>query len=193
MEGYTPEDRELLREMRRVRRRLKGKRLLWSLIIWALIAAAAGWFLMSRYCMLAVANGPDMGMAVPAGSTVLVFRLQPDENGEGPAQGDVIVFERDGVLEIKRVAAMGGDEMGRGEDGQLTVNGETVSGISALWPQDAPELPFTVPEGEYFVVTDRDGLSADSRSAAFGTVEKDSVAGIAKYVIWPAFRIGEIK
>ena len=189
MEGYTPEDRELLREMRRVRRNVKGKRLLWSLIVWFLIAAAAGWFLIGRYCAVAIAHGPGMGTAVPAGSVVLAFRPQ---TGVNPARGDVIVFRRDSALEIMRLAAVGGDELGRDENGRLTVNGEAL-GSGAAWTKDAPETPFTVPEGEYFVLGDRWDLSVDSRSAAFGTVEKDSVVGTVKYLIWPAYRLGEIK
>ena len=190
MEGYTPEDRELLREMRRVRRVKKCKRLLWGLLIWGALAAAAGWILLNRYCALAVANGPAMGPAVPAGSVVLAF--QPQE-GNSPKRGDVIVFGRENAWEIKRVAAVGGDEVDQDENGQLTVNGQAVAGCVLDGGTGQIELPFTVPEGEYFVLGDRYDLSVDSRSAAFGTVELSSVAGTAKYIIWPAYRIGEIK
>ncbi|MBR3017585.1 MAG: signal peptidase I [Clostridia bacterium] len=176
MEGYTPEDRELLREMRRVRRVKKGKRLLIGLLIWGFLAAAAGWIILNRYCALVVANGPGMGPAVPAGSVVLAFQPQA---GKGLKMGDVILFGREDAWEIKRVAAVGGDEVDQDENGQLTVNGTVVDGCSASGAADMIELPFTVPEGEYFVLGDRYALSVDSRSAAFGTVELPSVAGVA--------------
>ena len=190
MEGYTPEDRELLREMRRVRRVQKGKRLLVGAIVWALIAAATGAFLMYRYFTLAVAHGPGMGDAVPSGSVVLAQRTK---TGEGIARGDVILFGREDAWEIKRVAAVGGDEVDQNENGQLTVNGTAVAGYTALRSAQLPEQPFVVPEGEYFVLGDRLDLSVDSRSTAFGTVQEENVVGIAKYIIWPAYRIGGIR
>ena len=90
MEGYSPEDRELLREMRRVRRRLKAKRLLWGLIGWAFLSAVAGCVLQYWQFTLAVAHGPGMGNTAPSGSVLLIQRQQ---EGNSPVQGDVILFE----------------------------------------------------------------------------------------------------
>ena len=190
MEGYTPEDRELLREMRRVRRVKKSKRLLWELLTWGVLAALTGWILMTRFCAMAVSRGPAMGPAVPAGSVVVALRPWGEAR---PRRGDVILFGRENAWEIKRVAAVGGDELDRDESGQLTVNGEAVAGCMMSGGAEEIELPFTVPEGEYFVLGDRYGLSVDSRSAAFGTVDSANVAGVAKYIVWPAYRIGEIE
>ena len=190
MEGYSPEDRELLREMRRVRRRLKAKRLLWGLIGWAYLSAVAGFVLQYWQFTLAVAHGPGMGNTAPSGSVLLIQRQQ---EGNSPVQGDVILFELEDSWEIKRVAAVGGDEVDQDEDGQLTVNGTTISGCDMLWMADLPERPFIVPEGECFVLGDRYELSVDSRSPAFGTVQEGSVVGTAKYIIWPVYRIGEIR
>ena len=190
MEGYIPEDRELLREMRRVRRNLKFKRLLWGMIIWAFLAGAAGWVLLNWFFTLAVANGPGMGQTIPGSSVVLFQRLR---EGQTPSRGDVILFAREDTWDIKRVAAVGGDKVDQDENGRLTVNGRAVSGYNALWSADLPEQPFIVPTGEYFVLGDRYSVSVDSRSQAFGTVEEGSVTGTAKYIIWPAYRIGEIK
>lgn len=191
MEGYTPEDRELLREMRRVRRKMKALRLLWGTVVWAFVATAAAWFLMFRFFTLAVVSGPGMGETAPAGSVALVQRLRGDQ---APERGDVILFEREEALEFKRVAAVGGDRVNQDENGRLTVNGEIVPGYNTPWTADLPEEPYTVPEGEYFVLGDRYDLSVDSRDPDFGTtIQKDSVIGAAKYIIWPAYRIGEIK
>ncbi len=190
MEGYTPEDRELLREMRRVRRHLKGKRLWWGLIIWAFLSAIVGFILLNRFFTLAVAHGPGMGETAPAESVVLFQRLR---EGQKPAYGDVILIEHEESLDIKRVAAAGGDEVGQDEHGQLTVNGVAIPGYDAPWTADLPEQPFVVPEGEYFVLGDRYDLSVDSRSQMFGTVPEDSVVGTATYIIWPAYRIGAVR
>ena len=190
MEGYSPEDRELLREMRRVRRRLKEKRLLWGLIGWAFLSAAVGLILQSWLFTLTVAHGPGMGDTLPSGSVALVQRIR---EGHSPARGNVILFEYGDSWAIKRVAAVGGDEVDQDENGQLTVNGTAIAGCSAMWTEELPEMPFIVSEGEYFVLGDRYDLSVDSRSPAFGTVKEGDVVGTAKYIIWPAYRIGEIK
>ena len=56
MEIYHPKDEELLREMKRVRRVLKRKRLLWGLLIFVVLGAVFGWFVFHRYCAIAVAS-----------------------------------------------------------------------------------------------------------------------------------------
>ena len=49
MEIYHPRDEELLREMRRVRRAAKRRRLIWGLVIWLVLSIAAGIFLFNRF------------------------------------------------------------------------------------------------------------------------------------------------
>jgi signal peptidase I len=190
MEGYLPEDRELQREMRRVRRNLKGKRLLWGFIIWAFLSAMIGLLLMYQFFTVAVAHGPGMGDTAPSGSVVIFRRARA---GQEFARGDVILIEREDGWEIKRVAAVSGDEVDQDQDGRLTVNGTAVAGYTALWSAELPEQPFTVPEGEYFVLGDRYDLSVDSRSPDFGTVTGESVVGTARYIVWPVYRIGEVR
>ena len=81
----------------------------------------------------------------------------------------------------------------RAQSTEGTINGTAIAGYSAPWSAELPEQPFTVPEGEYFVLGDRYGLSVDSRSPVFGTVRGENVVGTAKYILWPAYRIGEIR
>ena len=190
MEGYAPDDRELMREMRRTRRSQKVKRLLWGLFIWAFLSAAVGIFLMYQFFTLAVVHGPGMGEAAPSGSVLLVRRAR---EGQPAARGDVILIAREESWEIKRVAAVGGDAVDRDENGCLTINGTAIAGCSAPSWAELPEQPFIVPEGEFFVLGDRYSLSIDSRSPAFGTVRGENVVGTAKYILWPVYRIGEIR
>ena len=91
MEIYRPRDEELLREMRRVRRAAKRKRLIWGLVIWLVLSIAAGIFLFSRFYLLAVVKGPAMGDTLPAGSLVLVRRM---ENNTTYKAGDVLLYEK---------------------------------------------------------------------------------------------------
>ena len=91
MEIYHPRDEELLREMRRVRRSAKRKRLIWGLVIWLLLSIAAGIILFNRFYMLSVVQGPAMGDTLPAGSLVLVRRSEKDKSYEA---GDILLYEK---------------------------------------------------------------------------------------------------
>ena len=91
MEIYHPRDEELLREMRRVRRAAKRKRLIWGLVIWLVLSIAAGIFLFNRFYMLAVVRGPAMADTLPAGSLVLVRRAEKDT---AYTAGDILLYEK---------------------------------------------------------------------------------------------------
>lgn len=91
MEIYHPRDEELLREMRRVRRSAKRRRLIWGLIIWLLLSIATGIFLFNRYFTLTVMQGAAMGDTLPAGSLVLVRRA---DKGTQYTAGDILLYEK---------------------------------------------------------------------------------------------------
>ena len=91
MEIYHPRDEELLREMRRVRRSDRRKRLSIGLSILLILSIAAGLFVFHRYYQLAVMRGPAMGGTLPDGAMVLVRRL---ETGKTYEAGDILLFEK---------------------------------------------------------------------------------------------------
>ena len=91
MEIYHPRDEELLREMRRVRRSAKRKRLIWGLVIWLLLSIAVGILLFNRFYMLSVVQGPAMGDTLPSGSLVLVRRSEKDKSYKA---GDILLYEK---------------------------------------------------------------------------------------------------
>jgi len=91
MEIYHPRDEELLREMRRVRRADRRRRVTWGLAVILILALAAGWFVFNRYYQLAVIHGPGMGDTLPEGSLVLVRKTEP---GKTYVSGDIILFEK---------------------------------------------------------------------------------------------------
>jgi len=91
MEIYHPKDEELLREMRRVRRADRRRRVSWGLAILLILALAAGWFLFNRFYMLSVIHGPAMGDTLPEGTLVLVRKSEP---GKNYVSGDIILYEK---------------------------------------------------------------------------------------------------
>ena len=91
MEIYHPRDEELLREMRRVRRSDRRKRLARGLAVLLVLSIAFGLFVFHRYYQLAVMHGSAMGDTLPEGSLVLVRR---PETGKGYVSGDIILYEK---------------------------------------------------------------------------------------------------
>jgi signal peptidase I len=123
---------------------------------------------------------------------VLVSKL--DYRFRAPIRGDIIVFNPptpDATIPyVKRVVAVGGETVDlRG--GNLFVNGQAVSfpeAHGATQPQ-APQIayPFTVPEGQVFVMGDNRTFSSDSRT--FGPVPVGNIIGKVILRFWPFDRV----
>ncbi|MGH3089162.1 MAG: signal peptidase I [Rubrobacteraceae bacterium] len=108
-----------------------------------------------------------------------------------PDRGDILVFESvDGTGQdlIKRVAAVGGDEV-RVRNGQLFVNGERQNEpyVNRRSPDGSSFGPETVPEDHVFMMGDNRANSADSR--VFGPVPYENVEGEAFVLFWPVNRL----
>lgn len=111
-----------------------------------------------------------------------------------PQRGDIIVFNPPTVSDkpyIKRVLGLGGDTM-EVKGGSLFVNGVKVDE-----PYIAPNItdcnqancqPWTVPDGDIFVMGDNRRNSSDSR--VFGVVKIDSIIGKAWLTYWPLSDFG---
>ncbi len=190
MEIYHPKDDELLREMKRVRHVLRRKRLLWGLIITLVLAAVFGWIVFYQYCTLAVMRGPAMGDTLPDGSLVLVWL----SNGEEYRQGDLVLYETERGSQIKRVLARGGDQVVIGP--RIRVNGEYIDETGTTGRNADSILASrrqTIEKGMLFVRGDQLSLSVDSRDPAYGTIDEEKVTGKVRFVLWPFYKIGEIR
>ena len=188
MEIYHPQDEELLREMKRVRRAGKSKRLLWGLLIGLVLTAAVGWFLFGRFFALTVCEGPGMSTAVPGGSLVLIRRGTDDLK-----QGDLVLYETDDGWQLKRVMALEGDRVVVNSYGEIRVNSSEYRMDSFAGRTEDTGVStrrLTVPEGEIFVQGDQLSLSVDSRNRDYGTVPLEKVSGKACFILWPIAKFG---
>jgi signal peptidase I len=92
---------------------------------------------------------------------------------------------------IKRIIGLPGETV-EVSDGVVRIDGEPVDEELAaeggyLGGETDDYGPFTVPEGEYFVMGDNRPFSADSRSL-LGTIPADHLIGRAFVLIWPLDR-----
>ncbi|MGA5341013.1 signal peptidase I [Streptomyces griseoincarnatus] len=138
----------------------------------------------------------SMEKGLRVGDRVLVNKLAYTF-GDGPARGDVIVFDGTGYFGdadyVKRVVGVGGDHVVCCDgEGRIRVNGRSVDESGFLFPGDSPStvrFDVVVPEGRLFVLGDHRGSSSDSRdrlgSPGGGMVPVEKVVGRAEGVVWP--------
>ena len=191
MEIYHPKDEELLREMKRVRRALKRKRVIAGLLVFLVLGCVFGWSVFNRYCTLAVLRGPAMGDTLADGSLVLVLRGSGDE----VRQGDIILYETGTGTQIKRIMAREGDQVIVSPYVHLRVNGVTLEEPETTGRNMDAGIRtrrMTVEEGALFVEGDQLSLSVDSRYQDYETVRTENVIGKVRFVLWPMYRIGSI-
>ena len=122
-------------------------------------------------------DGPSMEPTFSDGD---ILRLDSDLSEL--ERGDVIVYERDAVLFIKRIIGLPGESIEFREQG-VYVEGELLkeSYLSALAATYAFEnSEYTTAEDEYFVLGDNRPVSLDSRMERHGMVSKDEIVGIVK-------------
>lgn len=112
-------------------------------------------------------------------------RVLADCHSFAPNRGQAVVYQtEDGLLLIKRIAALGGDELEL-RDQQLFVNGERVIEPYAVHrgdPSLAAEMPFManlsptkIPPGELFVLGDNRDVSFESRHPNHGLIKETSI------------------
>jgi signal peptidase I len=129
------------------------------------------------------------------GDKVLVNKLSYDFHGVH--RGDVVVFKRPpgdyspGIKDlIKRVIGLPNDTISASR-GVVLIDGQR---LAEPWlPRatiTADFAPVRVPAGEYFVMGDNRGNSADSR--VIGPIPKNLIVGRAFLIVWPLSRIGTL-
>ena len=98
-----------------------------------------------------------------------------------PQDGDVVLYERNHTIFIKRIIASAGETI-RGTGGAVYLEGKLLSEPYAQHAGNAPEWlnefgPIPVPADNYFVMGDNRDLSLDSRAAEHGYVSADMIVG----------------
>lgn len=140
-----------------------------------LILAILAVFCIFRFCIgISVVGGDSMSPTLMDGDFVLYSRMQTRYQ-----PGDIVSIRvPSGEYYVKRVVAVGGDVVDL-EDGQLLVNGNPLEKDWAygetLSESGAIIYPYTVREGNVFVLGDNRTVSMDSR--AFGEVNLRQVRG----------------
>lgn len=137
---------------------------------WAVpVMVMAAVFLLAQFVFLfGYVPTASMESALPQGSYIIGTRIY-----DSLETGDVIIFEYDGKLLVKRIAAVSGD----------SINLDELVYMASLEQPDRDGKILTVPEGCYFVLGDNTQNSYDSRYWDDPFVREEDI--VAK-LIWPS-------
>ena len=109
------------------------------------------------------------------------------------ATGDIVAFYYNNKILIKRVICGPGDWFDMQDDGTVYVNREKVDESYVTDPGFGKcdiDLPYQVPEEQFFVMGDQRESSIDSRVAQIGSIPKDRIVGKVFLRVWPLAEVG---
>ena len=157
-------------------------------IIFAVIAAAVAVVIL--VLPIYEISGSAMAHTLNNGDIVMAIKTNVFYNG------DVIAYNFDDDIQVKRVIGRSGDKIDIDDNGNIFVNGaqldEPYVDELALGECDI-EFPFDVPLDENFVVGDNRDVSIDSRNTEVGCIKDENVIGKIIFRIWPINTIGTVK
>lgn len=161
-------------EQRKARERQRFKSLLMRTVGALVVIAAAAVLVSTLLFPVVQVSGTSMQPTFEQGDVLVLSKLG------GLEAGDLVSFNWQNRLLIKRVIAGPGDVVSIDADGVVSVNGEELDepyvDELALGSCDI-SFPYQVPENRYFVLGDHRATSIDSRSSEIGCVEEQQVVG----------------
>jgi signal peptidase I len=108
-----------------------------------------------------------------------------------PEIGDIAVFRREGIWEVKRIIALGGDTI-YGHSGLIYRNGQKLwepyvihtQGFGDPFPNTMDFGPVALSHGQIFVMGDNRDVSYDSRQPKHGPIYFTPESGKPLYIVW---------
>lgn len=184
-----PSVEQLGREIDRRKRKTQLRRIIRNML-YALVAVAAAAVLISTLFFPTLKiYGSSMTPTFHEGEIVVCRKNAAFQTG------DIIAFYYNNKILIKRVICGPGDWFNMKDDGTVFVNGvqldEPYVTESGFGPCDL-ELPYQIPDGQYFAMGDERASSIDSRMSQIGCVSKEQIVGKIILCVWPLRDFGRV-
>lgn len=173
---------QLEAELKREKRSRRSRFWIRGLLLIIVLAALIGIVISFVWAPVLRISGDSMAPTLTDGEIVVAYA------DEAVERGDIIAFYYNNKLLVKRVIAVGGDEINVDLLGNVTVNGERLEEnyvSNRAQGECDVDMPYHVPNGFVFVMGDRRSDSLDSRSSAIGCVAKEQILGRVVAQIWP--------
>ena len=181
-ETSSPTVSQLEAELKRVTYYKQYHHILRSTIFTLITVAAAAVLVATLFLPVLRIYGFSMTPTLNDGDIVISIKSADFE------RKDIIAFYYNNKILVKRVIALPGEWLDIDEDGNVSVNGESLDEPylteKALGECDI-KLPYQVPDGRIFVMGDHRATSSDSRSAAVGCVAEEQIVGRLVFRVWP--------
>ena len=184
-----PSVEELESELKRVRYKRRYNSVLKSTIYTLITVAAAAVLVATLWLPVLQIYGSSMAPTLQDGDIVFSVKNAQME------RGDVVAFYYNNKILIKRVIAQPGEWVNMDEDGTVYVNDQRIDEpylTEKAFGQTSIELPYQVPDGQYFVMGDHRESSVDSRNTAVGCITQDQIVGKILFRVWPMETLGVI-
>lgn len=173
-------------EKAKLEERSRFRRVLASTIGALVVVAAAAVLVSTLFFPVLQVSGSSMEPTLHEGEVLVLAK------SASFSTGDLVSFNWQNRLLIKRVIAGPGDVVSIDADGVVSVNGEELDepyvDELALGTCDLT-FPYQVPDGRYFVLGDHRSTSIDSRSSDIGCVEAKQIVGKVMLRVWPLSEI----
>jgi signal peptidase I len=141
-----------------------------------------------------------------ANKTASWFNNSPDtldKLGWEYTHGDIIIFDYNSIVLVKRIIGVPGDKIKITADGDVYVNGEKQienflsPGVKTYLPQGGvrsfePAQEVTVPPNSFFVMGDNRNNSKDSRFADVGFIPRTKIKGVVVFRFFPINKMGPL-
>lgn len=182
-----PSFEEIVLELGRINSKDKHKNDIRRSFGLLIVVAAVSVLISLIFMPVFIVEGHSMSPAIESGDIIVGFKFAKID------KGDVIAFNHNNSVLIKRVIAVEGDVVNIDVDGNVFVNGELIDEPYVLEKSYGTEVttkfPYQVPVNSVFVMGDNREDSVDSRSKSIGAVSKDLVVTEIIFRGWPLDRI----
>lgn len=179
---FRPTVEEIQDEIDYLRGRSRSRRKFW-IILFVLLVIIAGTAAGLLY-YFPVLKVKDSGMepTLAQGEVVVVSR------GDQAKREKMIAFRSNGEVMMKRVIGLPGDKIFIRRNGTVLVNDKELDESyikEKKYGECDLKFPYTVPEGQVFVLGDNREISIDSRSESIGCIPKKDIIGEIQFRVWP--------
>lgn len=178
----SPSVDQLETQLKRERYRIRYKYALRTTVYTLLAVAAAAILVATLWLPVLRIYGNSMTPTLSEGQLVVSTKSKNFK------QGDIIAFYYNNKILVKRVIAGPGSWVDIDENGTVYVDKAALEEpylTEIAYGQCDIELPYQVPDGQYFVLGDHRSTSVDSRSTTVGCVSTDNVVGRLILRVWP--------